>query len=169
MITSVNNGAVGRFSHGQVFPPALTQNGRSRRLPERKGRLTASFTFSWVRRATHSRVASRHKWLLFLYLPRTTSMPDRIRSSLARGNFPVRSVRSSLSSARICETLATESFGSPVRRDERSALPAALAGTKAKRIENLPQIDMNYAVFNAQHHALFTQLDRFAQRCGNPE
>ncbi len=57
------------------------------------------------------------------YLPRITSIPESNNSSLARGSLPTRVVRNSLSTVMIWDTLATESFGSPVRRAERRKFP----------------------------------------------
>lgn len=54
-------------------------------------------------------------------------MPESTRVSLARGNAPVRSVSRPLSMLTICETLATESLGSPVRRGESMTFPGAFA------------------------------------------
>jgi hypothetical protein len=61
------------------------------------------------------------------YFPRTTSMPVKSSSSLARGSLPTHSVRRSLSRVTICETLATEFFGSPVRRAGSETFPGAVA------------------------------------------
>lgn len=61
-----------------------------------------------------------------IYLPSTTSIPARGSSNLARDTLPTRSVRS-LSTVTIWEALATESFGRPVRRDERETFPGASA------------------------------------------
>lgn len=54
-------------------------------------------------------------------------MPESTRVSLARGNVPVRSVSKLLSRLTICETLATESLGSPVTRGDSITLPGAFA------------------------------------------
>lgn len=59
--------------------------------------------------------------------PRITSIPESTRSSLARGSFPVRSVRSDRSTAVIWETLATDSRGNPLSRAVRETLPGASA------------------------------------------
>ena len=59
--------------------------------------------------------------------PKTTSIPDSTSSSLGLGSFPVRSVRSALSSVTNCETLATDSFGSPVALAGSRTFPGALA------------------------------------------
>ena len=54
-------------------------------------------------------------------------MPARTRSVFARESLPTRSVSNDLSNVTICETLATESSGRPVRRDWRSTFPGASA------------------------------------------
>lgn len=59
--------------------------------------------------------------------PRTTSIPESTSSSLDRESLPVRSVRSVLSSVTNWETLATDSFGSPVTVDGSGTFPGALA------------------------------------------
>jgi len=59
------------------------------------------------------------------YVPSTTPIPDRSKSSFGRGSLPARSVKSSLSTVTIWETFATESFGRPVRRAEKRAFPGA--------------------------------------------
>ena len=64
---------------------------------------------------------------LIPYFPRTTSIPERIRCSLPGEILPTRSVRNSLSMARIWETFATDSFVRPVSRGERVTLPGASA------------------------------------------
>src|SRR5579863_2445024 len=61
------------------------------------------------------------------YLPSTRSIPEKSNSSLARGSLPTRSVSRDLSREMICETLATESFGSPVTRADKLRLPGARA------------------------------------------
>src|ERR1035438_7197540 len=61
------------------------------------------------------------------YLPRITSTPARISSSLARVNWPIASVRRPRSNVTICDTFATESLGSPVRRAPRATFPGASA------------------------------------------
>ena len=61
------------------------------------------------------------------YRPRTTSIPESTSSSFDRESLLTRSVRSSLSIATICETLATESFGRPVMRLLRATFPGASA------------------------------------------
>jgi len=61
------------------------------------------------------------------YRPRTMSMPERTSSSFKAGSLPTRSVRYSLSTLTTSDTLATESFASPVRRFERCTLPGAKA------------------------------------------
>jgi hypothetical protein len=61
------------------------------------------------------------------YRPSTTSMPESTKPRWARGNRPVLSVNSALSKVTTWETLATESFGSPVRWAESTTLPGALA------------------------------------------
>ena len=53
------------------------------------------------------------------YRPSTTSIPESTKPSCAWGNLPLRAVSSALSKLTIWETLATESFGSPVKRGER--------------------------------------------------
>src|SRR5208337_1035984 len=87
----------------------------------------------------------------------TTSIPDSSKSSLGRGSFPVRSVRRSLSTVTICETLATESLGSPVRRAERVTFPGAVPhlrllvnGTQTVVARRLP--------FSASHCTTITGL-----------
>jgi hypothetical protein len=52
-------------------------------------------------------------------------MPERINSNWRLDIFPVSSVSNSRSRLMICETLATESFESPVARAGRSTLPGA--------------------------------------------
>lgn len=59
--------------------------------------------------------------------PSTTSMPDRIDSSLARDNLPARSVSNERSSATSCEVFATDSLGNPVCLADRLVLPGAAA------------------------------------------
>src|SRR5208283_762898 len=73
------------------------------------------------------------------------------------GSFPVRSVRRSLSTVTICETLATESLGSPVRRAERVTFPGAVPhlrllvnGTQTVVARRLP--------FSASHCTTITGL-----------
>jgi len=61
------------------------------------------------------------------YRPSTTSIPESTKPSCAWGNLPLRAVSSALSKLTIWETLATESFGSPVKRGESVTLPGALA------------------------------------------
>jgi len=61
------------------------------------------------------------------YRPSTTSIPESTKPSCARGNRPVLSVSNALSKVTTWETLATESFGSPVRRGESNTLPGARA------------------------------------------
>ena len=52
-------------------------------------------------------------------------MPERIKSSIARGSLSTRTVRSPLSRLTIWDTLATESLGSPVTRAESYTFPGA--------------------------------------------
>ncbi len=59
------------------------------------------------------------------YLPRTMSIPESSNSSLGPGSLPTRVVRRSLSTLTIWDTLATESFGNPVRLAERRTFPGA--------------------------------------------
>ena len=59
--------------------------------------------------------------------PRTTSMPARRSSVLARESFPTLSTSIVLSSVTTCEAFATESLGSPVVLVESSTLPGASA------------------------------------------
>src|SRR5580704_1661210 len=59
------------------------------------------------------------------YRPSTRSIPEKSNSSFARGSLPTRSVSWDLSSEITCDTLATESFGSPVIRADRLTLPGA--------------------------------------------
>src|SRR5450759_5047425 len=59
------------------------------------------------------------------YRPRTTSTPDRTRSSFALGSLPTRTVNPDLSRVTICETFDTDSFGSPVALSDRRTLPGA--------------------------------------------
>jgi hypothetical protein len=59
--------------------------------------------------------------------PRIMSMPERISSNWRFDSFPAVSVSNSRSRLMICETLATESLGSPVARADRSTLPGASA------------------------------------------
>src|ERR1017187_3296711 len=61
------------------------------------------------------------------YLPSTRSIPERTNSNFARGSLPTRSVSSDLSREITCDTLATESFGSPVTRADKLTLPGARA------------------------------------------
>ncbi len=61
------------------------------------------------------------------YLPSTRSIPEKSNSSFARGSLPTRSVSRDLSSEISCETLAAESFGSPVTRVDKLTLPGARA------------------------------------------
>ena len=61
------------------------------------------------------------------YLPRTMSIPDISNSNFARGNLPTQTVSRLLSTAIIWETLATEFFGSPVKRAARWTFPGAKA------------------------------------------
>src|SRR5437764_35187 len=58
--------------------------------------------------------------------PRTTSSPDSTSSSLALGSFPVRSVKSVLSNVTIWETLAMDSFESPVAPGGSRTFPGAV-------------------------------------------
>jgi len=73
------------------------------------------------------RPSARARCWTAAYRPSTTSIPESTSPSCARGNLPVRSVSSALSRLTTCETLATESFGSPVKRGESITLPGALA------------------------------------------
>lgn len=57
-------------------------------------------------------------------------MPDRMSSSLVFGRLPVRSVNRARSTDMSWETLATESFGSPVNRLFKKTFPGALAHAK---------------------------------------
>lgn len=59
------------------------------------------------------------------YLPSTRSIPEKSNSNLDRGSLPTRSVSSDLSRETIRDTLATESFGSPVTRADKLTLPGA--------------------------------------------
>lgn len=59
------------------------------------------------------------------YLPKTIPIPERSKSSFGCGSLPTRAVRRFLSRLTIWDTLATESFGSPVRRAERGTFPGA--------------------------------------------
>ena len=59
--------------------------------------------------------------------PRTMPMPDKTSSNFGCGSFPTRSVSVRLSRATICYTFATESFGRPVMRADKRALPGASA------------------------------------------
>src|SRR5439155_27023824 len=59
--------------------------------------------------------------------PSMTSIPKSTSSSFAFDSLPIRSVREDLSSVTSCETLATESLGSPVAFEARSTLPGASA------------------------------------------
>jgi len=59
--------------------------------------------------------------------PRTTSIPESTSSSFGRASLPVRSVRSVLSSVTSWETLATDSFGSPVALGGSRTFPGAVA------------------------------------------
>jgi hypothetical protein len=52
-------------------------------------------------------------------------MPERIKSSWRLDTFATSSVSNSRSRVMICDTLATESFGSPVARAGRRMLPGA--------------------------------------------
>jgi hypothetical protein len=61
------------------------------------------------------------------YLPRTVSIPERTNSSLERGSLLTRTVRKSLSKLTIWDTLATDSFGRPLRRVSRRTFPGAKA------------------------------------------
>lgn len=61
------------------------------------------------------------------HLPRTTSIPARMSSIFVRGRRETRSMRKSRSTTTNCETLATESLGSPVRRAARRTFPGASA------------------------------------------
>lgn len=53
------------------------------------------------------------------YPPSITSIPASSSASLPRGSFPTRTVSKALSRATIRETLAPESFGNPVKREEK--------------------------------------------------
>src|SRR5579862_7654515 len=59
------------------------------------------------------------------YLPSTRSIPEKSNSNLGRGSLPTRSVSSDLSREITCDTLATESFGSPVTPADKVTLPGA--------------------------------------------
>src|ERR1035437_5624289 len=61
------------------------------------------------------------------YRPSTISIPVKRSSILARGSLPTRSVKRSLSRVRTWDTLATESFGSPVARADSGTFPGASA------------------------------------------
>ena len=61
------------------------------------------------------------------YLPSTRSIPEKSNSNLGRGSLPTRSVSCDWSREITCETLATESFGSPVTRADKLTLPGASA------------------------------------------
>src|SRR3972149_3174645 len=61
------------------------------------------------------------------YRPSTTSMPERTSSTFDGDSLATLSVRNDLSSATICDTLATESLESLVERAPRSTLPGASA------------------------------------------
>jgi hypothetical protein len=61
------------------------------------------------------------------YRPNTTSIPESTKSRWALESFPVRSFRRVRSTATICETLATDSFGNPVWRGQSGTLPGARA------------------------------------------
>src|SRR5579862_5840290 len=45
----------------------------------------------------------------------------------------------------------------------------SLAWTETKGIEDLAEIDVNDAIFDAQHHALLAQAEECAERGGNPQ
>jgi hypothetical protein len=62
--------------------------------------------------------------------PSTTSIPRRIKSSCCVETRPTRSVSHSRSRATICDTLATESFGSLVLRRGISTFPGASANRR---------------------------------------
>src|SRR5208283_461021 len=70
-------------------------------------------------------------WILMnsgeVYLPRTMSIPLRMRSTLVSGIFPTCSVSVPLSIVTICDTFATESLGSPVVAEDRRTFPGASA------------------------------------------
>src|SRR5579872_2923441 len=61
------------------------------------------------------------------YLPSTRSIPEKSNSNFDRGSLPTRSVSRDLSREITCDTLATESFGSPVTRADKLTLPGAIA------------------------------------------
>src|SRR5271157_3270978 len=61
------------------------------------------------------------------HLPRTVSIPASTNSRREGGSLPTRSVRRSLSTLTIRETLATKGLGRPVRRAGRSTFPGARA------------------------------------------
>ena len=60
-------------------------------------------------------------------------MPKSTSSSFARDNVPTRLVSEALSRVTICDTLATESLGSPVILTSRSTLPGASAQRAGQR------------------------------------
>jgi hypothetical protein len=64
------------------------------------------------------------------YRPNTMSIPERINPSFALGSIPTCSASRDLSSVMIWETLATDSFDSPVNRGSRRTLPGASAHFK---------------------------------------
>lgn len=59
------------------------------------------------------------------YVPRTTPIPESTNCNFETDSLPTRVARKSLSTLRIWDTLATESFGKPVRRAERETFPGA--------------------------------------------
>ncbi len=64
---------------------------------------------------------------VWVYLPRTTSIPESTSSSLASGSLATRLVRRSLSTLTIWDTFATESFGRLVRCAGSDTFPGAPA------------------------------------------
>jgi hypothetical protein len=116
-------------NHALSFPDALTarprrtspQDGTKKPMSPRIVDPSVNFTARPRPRQT-TKDWSTH-------LPRTMSIPFRIWANCFGGSFAVRSVRYSLSTATICDALATDSFGRPETRAERTVFPGAVAQT----------------------------------------
>ena len=102
-------------------------------------------------------VRSGHRVLALDYLPRTRSIPESSNVSFECGSLLTRSVSRCLSIVTTWDTLATESFGSPVRRADKRRFPGANAHLRL--LVNGTQITVPMRLrFKASHWTTTTGL-----------
>lgn len=113
-----------------LAPP--TQGVPSPSRSWRRASTTNAYATGFVQNGQELRWQTTHELRLVFggtdfYLPSTRSIPEKSNSTLDRGSLPTRSVSRDLSREITFETLATESFGSPVTRADKLTLPGARA------------------------------------------